>query len=92
MTDTDTVHFLKKPRQAILSDKSMRENSQNVPESSTFRHMCLRDNLTDRAHCGGLGAAEVNLAQILHCAAEEYLSHIHLYGYGLKYSCFNRNL
>jgi hypothetical protein len=38
------------------------------------------------------GAAEVNLAQILHGAAEEYLSHIHLCGYGLKYSCFNRDL
>ena len=32
----------------------MGENSQNLPESSTFRHMRLRDNLTDRAHCGGL--------------------------------------
>ena len=32
----------------------MRGNAQNVPERSTYRHMCLRDNLTDRAHCGGL--------------------------------------
>ena len=32
----------------------MRGNAQNVPERSPFRHMCLRDNLTDHAHCGGL--------------------------------------
>ena len=38
------------------------------------------------------GEAEVNLAQILHGATEEYLSHIHLCGYGSKYSCFNRDL
>ena len=38
------------------------------------------------------GTAEVNLAQILHSTAEEYLSHIHLCGCGLKYSCFNRDL
>jgi hypothetical protein len=38
------------------------------------------------------GAAEMNVAQILHGAAEEYLSHIHLCRYGLKYSCFTRDL
>ena len=32
----------------------MRGNAQNVPERSTYRHMCLRGNLTDCAHCGGL--------------------------------------
>jgi hypothetical protein len=35
---------------------STRRNAQNVPERSTFRYMCLRDNLTDHAHCGGLNS------------------------------------
>ena len=38
------------------------------------------------------GAAEMNVAQILHGAADEYLSHIHLCRYGVKYSCFTRDL
>ena len=38
------------------------------------------------------GAADINVAQILHCAADEYLSRIHLCRYGLKYSCFTRDL
>ena len=34
----------------------------------------------------------MNVAQILHGAADEYLSHIHLCRYGVKYSCFTRDL
>ena len=63
MPDTKSIElwsfgcFLRNSLEKSLSfkchfqDKSMCGNAQNVPERSTFRYMCLRDNLTDRAYC-----------------------------------------
>ena len=56
----------------FFCDKSMRGNAQNVPESSKFRHMCLRDNLTDCKHCGGL---QVSLSALFSVPCLFWYSH-----------------
>ena len=59
-------------------------NAQNVPESSPFRHMCLRDNLMDRAHCGGLlvsaAGPHVNLAGDDGRGQYSYCVHLRVHG------------
>ena len=44
----------------------MHWNHSNVPDRSTLRPMCLRDNLTDQAHCGGLPVWSVWLVWLVY--------------------------